>query len=150
MDFGNLLAAHSPWGWVIAGLILLGLELVAPGGILLWLGMAGIVTGIVALLLPLGWPVQWILFGVLALLSIFAWLRFYKGRALKSDRPYLNRRAERFIGHESVLDEAIVDGFGRVSLGDTVWRVAGPDLPAGTRVRIVAADGAVLRVEASV
>jgi membrane protein implicated in regulation of membrane protease activity len=28
-----------------------------------------------------------------------------------------------------------------------MWRIAGPDLMAGQRVRVVSADGAVLRVE---
>jgi len=35
-----------------------------------------------------------------------------------------------------------------VVLGDTVWRVSGPELPVGQRVRIVGSDGAVLKVEA--
>ena len=41
------------------------------------------------------------------------------GRAIATDRPYLTRRAERFVGHEAVLDEPIRDGYGRVALGDT-------------------------------
>ncbi len=53
------------------------------------------------------------------------------------------------IGEEIVLNEPISDGFGRVPIGDTVWRVAGPDLPAGRKVRIVGHDGAVLKVEAA-
>ncbi len=48
-----------------------------------------------------------------------------------------------------MIDEPIKDGFGRVALGDTVWRIAGPDLAAGQKVRIVGADGAVLKVEAA-
>jgi membrane protein implicated in regulation of membrane protease activity len=48
-----------------------------------------------------------------------------------------------------VLNEPIRDGYGRLSLGDTVWRVAGPDLPAGQKVRVISADGAVLKVESA-
>jgi membrane protein implicated in regulation of membrane protease activity len=148
MDLANFLAGYGPWSWIVAGLVLLGLELVVPGGFLLWLGVAGIVTGLAAMVLPIGAPVQWVLFGVLSLAAIFFWLRFSKARMGQSDRPYLNRRAERFIGQEAVLEEAITQGFGRVALGDTVWRVTGPDLPAGQRVRIVGSEGAVLKVEA--
>ncbi|RTL74492.1 MAG: NfeD family protein, partial [Bradyrhizobiaceae bacterium] len=36
--------------------------------------------------------------------------------------------------------------FGTIKLGDTVWRVEGPALEAGTRVKIENADGARLRV----
>ena len=66
-------------------------------------------------------------------------MRWVRSRPAQSDRPYLNRRAERFVGHEAVLDQPIEGGFGRLALGDTVWRVTGPDLPAGRRVRIVGA-----------
>jgi membrane protein implicated in regulation of membrane protease activity len=149
MDLANFLGSYGPWAWIVAGLVLLGLELIVPGGFLLWLGIAGTVTGLAAMALPIGAPVQWVLFGALSLAAIFFWLRFSKGRMRQSDRPYLNRRADRFIGHEVVLEEAITDGFGRVVLGDTVWRVSGPDLPAGRRVRIVGSEGAVLTVEAA-
>ena len=44
-------------------------------------------------------------------------------------------------------DEPIVNGHGQVRVDDTNWRVTGPDLPSGTRVKVVAADGAVLKVE---
>ncbi|MEO5807365.1 NfeD family protein [Devosia sp.] len=149
MQLVALIASYGAWSWIVAGIVLLGLELVAPGGFLLWLGISGIATGIVGFIHPLDWPWQWLLFGVLGLVSIALWVRFNRGRGQVSDRPYLNRRADRFIGHEAMLEQAIVDGFGRVALGDTVWRVAGPDLPIGARVRIVGADGAVLKVEAA-
>jgi inner membrane protein len=46
------------------------------------------------------------------------------------------------------LEKPIVDGFGTVRIDDTIWRVAGPDVPAGSRVRVVQADGANLTVAA--
>jgi len=87
-------------------------------------------------------------FGVLALAAIWLWLRTRKQEE-PTDRPFLNRRAERIIGHEAVLDEPIRDGEGRVAIGDTTWRVTGPDLAAGSRIRVVDADGPVLKVEAA-
>lgn len=147
MDLIALIAGYGGWSWVVAGLVLLGLELVVPGGFLLWMGIAGILTGILVLFQPLPWGVQWLIFGVLSLASILLWTRLTRKRGSQTDKPHLNNRTEAFIGHESVLDHAIVDGFGRLALGDTVWRISGPDLSAGTRVRIVGAEGAVLRVE---
>lgn len=147
MNIVELIANYGVWSWVVLGLVLLALELVLPGGIFIWLGGAGILTGLVAALAPaLAWPWQFLIFGVLALGGIVAWLRF-RPRDLPTDRPYLNRRAESLVGQEALLEEAIAQGFGRVALGDTLWRVAGPDLAAGTRVRIVGHQGAVLRVE---
>ena len=46
------------------------------------------------------------------------------------------------------LDQAIVGGRGRVRIGDSSWIAEGPDLPAGTRVRVVAVEGVVLKVQA--
>ncbi|HTO26964.1 MAG TPA: NfeD family protein, partial [Devosia sp.] len=128
---------------------LLALELVVPGGFLLWMGISGIVTGIVVLVWAIGWPLQWLIFGVLSLVSIALWIRWTRSRPAPTDRPYLNRRAEHLVGQEAVLEQAIEQGFGRVVLGDTVWRVSGADLPVGQRVRIIGNEGAVLKVEAA-
>ena len=60
----------------------------------------------------------------------------------------LNRRTEALIGRVFTLDKPIVDGIGTVRIDDTVWRVpAGPDRPAGSRVKVTRADGASLAVE---
>ena len=147
MQIVDFIAANGPWSWIIAGLILLALELVLPGGILVWMGVAGIITGLMLLFQPIGWPLQWLIFGVLSLGSIVVWLRYSRSRPQKTDSPYLNRRADQLIGQEAVLAQPIEQGFGRVVLGDTIWRVSGDDLPAGTRVRIVGSNGSVLAVK---
>jgi membrane protein implicated in regulation of membrane protease activity len=148
MDILELIASYGPWAWIVAGVVLLALELVVPGGFFIWMGVAGIVTGLASFFQPIGWPLQFLLFGGLSLVLIVGWLRYSKGREEPTESPFLNRRAERFIGQEIVLDEPISGGSGRIALDDTMWRIAGPDLPAGQRVRIVRAEGAVLRVEA--
>ncbi len=148
MEIIAFLADSGPWSWIVAGLILLALELVVPGGFLLWLGIAGTLTGILTLFQPLPWAVQWLVFGVLSLVSILVWLRIARRRSAAGSAPELNRRTDRYIGHEAVLDTPIENGFGRLALGDSVWRIAGPDLPAGQRIRIVGAEATVLRVEA--
>ena len=147
MQLIEFIAANLPWSWIVAGLVLLALELVVPGGILLWMGISGIVTGLMLVFQPIGWPLQWLIFGVLSLVSITVWLRYNRSRPTPTDRPYLNRRTDQLIGQEAVLEQPIVQGFGRVALGDTVWRVSGPDLPLGSRVRITGSSGAVLVVE---
>lgn len=149
MQVIDFIAAYGPWSWIVAGIILLALEVVGSGGFLLWMGVAGIVTGLIVLIHPIDWPLQWLVFGVLSLVAILLWLRWQRGKQVQSDRPYLNRRADRFTGQEAMLDEPIVDGFGRLVLDDTVWRIAGPNLPAGVRVRITGNNGAVLHVVAA-
>ena len=61
-------------------------------------------------------------------------------------QPFLNRRDGGYVGRVFTLDKPIVDGVGTVRIDDTVWRVTGPDMPAGKRVRVEHADGAMLHV----
>ena len=61
-------------------------------------------------------------------------------------RIMLNRRAEQFIGRRYVLDTAIVNGQGKARVGDSHWLVAGPDLPVGETVEVVAVEGTTLKV----
>ena len=42
--------------------------------------------------------------------------------------------------------EAIEQGSGKARLGDGVWKVSGPELPVGARVRVVGVDGTILKV----
>jgi hypothetical protein len=57
-------------------------------------------------------------------------------------------RAYALMGREFFLDKAIARGFGSIRVDDSVWRVAGEDMPTGTRVRVVAIeDGSAIRVE---
>ncbi|HVX81235.1 MAG: NfeD family protein [Devosia sp.] len=147
MELLSLFSEYGAWSWLIIGFVLLALELLLPGGVFVWLGTAAIVTALIRFVVPLDWPRQIGVFGVLGLMSVVFWLRVVRGQDNGTDRPLLNRRAERHIGEELVLNEPITGGSGRVPIGDTFWRVVGPDLPAGRRVRVVGADGPVLRVE---
>ena len=110
---------------------------------------AGIVTGLLAFVLPIGWPWQVTIFGALALIIVIGWTAISRRRRPHTDQPFLNRRADRYLGHEGIIDEPIQDGAGRLVLDDTIWRITGPDLARGARVRVVGSDGPVLRVEAA-
>lgn len=148
MDLLNYLAEFGGWAWIVGGVVLLGIELVAPGGVFVWLGAAAVVTGIASLFQPISGPFQWVLFGVLSIASISAWLNYVRRRKNQdTDSPLLNRRAAKLIGQTATLDEPISQGYGRIALGDSTWRVHGPELDAGRRVRVTGFEGAVLSVE---
>ncbi|MCB1865054.1 MAG: NfeD family protein [Chromatiales bacterium] len=135
------------WGWWIVGAALLVVELLAPGTFFLWLGIAAGVVGLVVWLVPaFPWQAQLVLFAVLTLASVVAWRAYLRRRPIQTDRPALNRRGEQYIGRTAVLAEPIANGRGTLKLDDTVWRIAGPDLAAGTRVQVAGVDGAVLVV----
>ncbi len=141
------------WSWWILGLVLLAAELAAPGVFLIWIGAAAIVIGTLSLLLwDSGfwtWQLQLVLFALLSISFALAGRRFYAKRSQTSDEPMLNRRGESLVGRTATLHEPITEGRGRIRLDDTWWSVMGPDLPAGTQVKVVAASGRDLTVEAA-
>ena len=133
--------------WLSIGVLLCIAEMILPGVFLLWLGIAALATGLIALILPIGLPVQLALFAILSIASVLVGRRWSGSREIASDDPLLNDRTARLIGEQATLASAIVGGEGRATVGDSVWIARGPDLPAGTRVRIVGANGTVLEVE---
>lgn len=134
--------------WLVAALVLVIAELLAPGFFLIFLGIAAGVTGVAALLAP-GLPVivQALVFAALTAAILALGRRWYRGIDTRSTDPLLNDRAARLVGSRVQVCDAIVGGTGRVTVGDGAWTAVGPDLPAGASVRIVGASGGVLRVE---
>jgi inner membrane protein len=137
------------WHWLIAGILLIGAEALLPGTYLLWPGIAAFVTGMIAYMVPsLGWEIHAVIFAVLTVLAAVGGRRLYSRlKEPASTAPLLNKRAAQLVGTVHTLDTPILDGYGRMRLGDATWKVAGPDLPTGSRVRVVGADGIVLLVE---
>ena len=99
--------------------------------------------------LVVDWSWQWQLvsFAALSMISIIMARILVANRPIESDRPMLNRRGEALVGRDYVLDEAIVNGRGRVKVADSMWRVAGEDCPAGTKIRVTGVEDGVLAVE---
>ena len=136
-------------GWAAAALVLFALETMAPGAFMLWLGFAAAALFVVVLLFDIPALAQVTLFIVLSFISIQVYRRWFRGRERASDRPTLNRRTDALVGRVVPLERAITSGHGRVQIADAYWEVTGPDLPAGTAVRVVGAEGMTLRVEAA-
>ena len=135
--------------WAAVALLLMAAETVVPGAFLLWMGFAAAAVFLLVLVAP-GIPLlaQVAAFVVLSFVSVQVYRKWFMRAERPSDRPLLNRRAEQNIGMVLTLDQAIVGGRGRVRIGDSSWIAEGPDLPAGTRVRVVAVEGVVLKVQA--
>lgn len=140
----------GPWLWIIGGILLLVLEILVPGNVLVWFGLAALATGGVAFLGNIGWQGEALIFVVLAVVFVLAGRQFFAHfRRNDPGAPVLNERGRALVGRGSVLAEPIINGQGRIRVDDTTWRIAGPDLPSGTRVVITGADGAVLTVRAA-
>lgn len=147
----DLVARLGLWSWWVLGVVLLILEIVVPGVFLFWIGLAGIVTGLISLALwgtaIWVWQVQVVAFVILSFAAVLIGRSFIKRSEKDSDEPHLNQRAESLVGRVVTVTEAIENGRGRAKVGDTTWSVAGPDAPVGTKVRIISASGNELRVE---
>jgi hypothetical protein len=136
------------WHWWVLGVALAALEVFAPGAVLIWFGIAALAVGLLVLLLPgLPWTVQVVVFTALSVASLVGWRLYARSRPERTDYPALNRRAEQYVGRVLTLDEPIVNAMGKVRLDDSTWKVRGPDLPAGTRVRVQGVDGTLLVVQ---
>ena len=136
------------WHWWVLGLCLLVLEVMMPGTFFLWLAVAAGITGIVMLVFPtMGWELEVAVFAVLSVASVVIGRAILKRHPIETEDATLNRRGEQHVGKIYALAGAIENGRGTLQVGDSVWRVEGPDLPAGTRVRVTSAQGAILKVE---
>lgn len=139
----------EPWVWFASGLVLIGLELIVPGSFLLWFGAAGLIMGFIVAYFQVDWRWQLVGWAVLSLLLLFIGRKLTLRRQGEDEDPHLNRRGSRYVGQTVELETDLQHGSGTVKIGDSIWRVTGPDLVKGTNVKIIAVDGPVLRVEAT-
>jgi inner membrane protein len=142
-----LLGQWGPWLWLGLCVLLVSLEVVLPGLHFIWFGIA---AGFVALAAFAGFNgLEWqlALFGLLSLTALYLG-RGLSGRTPKSDADAvgLNDRGQQYVGRRVVVDEPIINGRGKVRVGDTVWLAEGKDAPAGTEVTISATRGTILIV----
>ncbi|MGD9663779.1 MAG: NfeD family protein [Novosphingobium sp.] len=145
MDALSTLDPH--WAWLALGVALGVAEMVVPGVFLIWMAGAAIITGMITWVVPIGVPLQIVIFVVLALVAVFAGRRYLRDNPVVAADPMMNRRGSRLVGETAIVTQAIEGGSGRIHHGDSEWLARGPDTPPGTRVRIVGSDGAVLLVE---
>jgi membrane protein implicated in regulation of membrane protease activity len=134
------------WHWVVLAVLLAAAETFLPGAVAIWFAAAAAVIGLLLVVIPIPWQWQLIGFGVLGIVALLLF-RSYRQKIPQADeQPNLNLRGRQYIGSELVLLEPIEQGSGKARLGDGVWKVSGPEMPAGARVRVVGVDGTILKV----
>ncbi|WP_353186860.1 NfeD family protein [Bosea sp. (in: a-proteobacteria)] len=142
------LGIHGGWLWAILGLLLIGGEILAPGVFLIWLGLAALLTGAVVGLAGLGWQAACIVFAVFAVACVVAGRLLTRRRSEEPDAATgLNDRGRQLVGKVFRLEATMTGGEGRIRVGDSSWRITGPELLAGTEIRVVRVEGATLVVE---
>lgn len=144
MDLNHL----NYWQWWLLGLLFVVLEVFAPGAFFLWMGIASGVVGFILLLAPsLGWQYQFIVFSIFFIVGIATWRLYLLKHSTQTGRPSLSHRGEQYVGRCFILEYPIVDGIGKIQVGDSCWKIRGEDCEAGCRIRVTSVDGAILWVE---
>lgn len=145
---GDAFISLGAWSWIILGLVLVGIELLAPGIFFLWLGLAAIATGLVDAAFDLSWQTASILFALLAVAAVIVGRFVTHSKVLSGQsEPYLNQRGQALVGRIFTLETPIKDGEGRIRVDDSSWRVTGADRFAGAKVRVVRVEGTTLVVD---
>lgn len=136
------------WAWIILGLLLIGVELLAPGIFFLWLGLAALATGMLDALLGLSWQTASIIFALLSVAAVVLgrWVT-RSGTRPEAQSALLNQRGQALVGRVFTLETPIKDGEGRIRVDDSSWRVTGADRFAGAKVRVVRVEGSTLVVD---
>jgi membrane protein implicated in regulation of membrane protease activity len=136
------------WNWWVLALILLVVELLAPGFFFLWMAASGFVTGCLLLLMPaIDTQLQVSIFSVLSVVAIIAWKLYGKKHPIATDHPLLNKRGEQYIGRVFSLYKPIENGEGKIKVDDSIWKVHGADCDINTKVKVIAVRGTVFDVE---
>lgn len=131
----ELVQIPAQWAWMSLGLVLAIAEIIAPGFYLIWIGLAAILTGIVAFT-GAGLIIQFLCFAIFTVMLIIAARRWFKDNPIETTDPLLNDRLARMVGETVTVVEAIEGGSGRVSVGDSVWTAYGADAAIGTKLRV--------------
>jgi membrane protein implicated in regulation of membrane protease activity len=135
------------WHWMAIAAVLAAAETFLPGAVAIWFAVSAAFIGLVMVVFDgLPWQYQWLGFAILGIVAMLAYRSWRKKYPDETEQPNLNQRGLQYVGSELVLLEAIEQGQGRARLGDGVWKVEGPELPIGARVRVTGVKGAVLTV----
>jgi membrane protein implicated in regulation of membrane protease activity len=137
----------TPAAWIIAGLVLAALEMLIPAMVVIWFGIAGVVTGILAIFVHNPF-IQFSVFIVLSVLMVV----FSQRIARRITHPEPERvGANRWVGVSGrVTTDIKPPEFGRVKLhGEELRATATCEIKAGSTVRVVAVEGTHLVVESA-
>ncbi|MCL6327541.1 NfeD family protein [Pectobacterium polaris] len=143
----ELVMENAHWFWLSLGGLLLAAEMLGASGYSLWSGLSAVLVGLLTWVMPLGWPLQGTTFAILTIVTALLWWYWLRKRTLSRPQSMLNQRGQQLVGLRATLTDPVINGFGRVNIGDSSWRVKSEqDLPVGTQVEVIAIDGITLHV----
>ncbi|MEK6671282.1 MAG: NfeD family protein [Nitrospirota bacterium] len=140
------------WYWMLLGLVLLGIEMVTPGGFyILFFGLAALIVGSLAGLgLTQAEWFQWLLFSGLAILSLLVFRGPLLAALQKRDKDL--PAVDTLAGESAIPREDLaVSGTGKAELRGTTWTAhnAGPTpLTKGQRCKVERIEGLTIWISA--
>lgn len=139
------------WQWMILGAILLGAEMFAIDAqfYLVFLGLSAALVGLAGLVgINMELWVQWTVFGILSLLCMFTFRR----QLYEKIRGNVEGFRESLSGETvTVVQDLAAGGESRLEYRGTQWtvrNVGAAPIVAGSRARVVKAEGLTLHIEA--
>jgi len=141
------LISLGAWNWLIFSVIFFIFETFIPGVYFIWFGVAAALVGVIALSVDITWQWQFVLFGSIALLSVLVVRQYAHLQFAAANDSQLNERGNSYVGRVVEIEDAIVGGRGRARVADSIWSVEGPDMPAGSKAKVLGSKGTVLIVD---
>lgn len=141
------------WYWVLAGFVLIGLELVIPSFTIIWFGLGALLVGILVALAPSlpDW-LQVLLWAIASVVFTVLWFKYLKP---KGDRTHAGLSKEGIIGETGIIIKGTADSYakGRIRfrislLGADEWSCfAEEPLTVGDTVMVEDIEGQILKVK---
>ena len=150
-DIVNFFSSWGVWAWLSIGLLLMIAELFIPGTFVMWFGFGAVLTGlIVGIIGEVSIAMQLFVFVIMSVISlglgIFVYSKIFGPNKEKGND--IRTGAQRLIGKTYIVSEAIQNGKGKVTVGDTVWLARSKKkIAKGAEVVVVDVDGTQLLVE---
>lgn len=144
------LTQFNYWHWLALGLALLAVELLGTAGYFLWLGLSGLLMGMLMVFVPMGWQLQWMTFASFTLLTTWLWWRRqFKTDRISDSQRSLNQKEKQLIGQRIAITDDVKAGIiTRIHLADSTWSaISDEDISAGSIIEIVELDGITLKIK---
>ena len=138
------------WHWAVAGIILILAELAVPAFVLVWFGLGALVVAMLVAIADVGVTTQLAAWLVTSVFLVFIWFKVFRP---ESHKTRIGMSEPAMIGEVGLLARDVAPfekgevRFQKPLLGTDTWPcIADEEIPAGTRVKVVAVEGSLLKV----
>ena len=139
------------WHWVVVAVLLALLELAIPAFVLIWFGLGALVVAIAMVLLPMSFTAQLAVWLAASLVMMLLWFKVFKRGSYKTR---IGTADANVLGEIGLLARAVAPfdkgevRFQKPLLGADSWAcIADHAIAAGERVKVIAVEGSLLKVD---